>query len=229
MAKLKEIFIFYQPKEIVSGDFYWYEQNENLSYIAVVDCTGHGVPGAFISIVSCNCLYQASKEKRYSNAAEMLNRVQELFNATIKQTYEESTVKDGMDISLCIIDSETKTIDFAGANHDLHLVRNNEMIEFKGDKRAIGIFIGDDVKAFTTTKIQLQQNDAIYLFTDGFADQFGGETGEQKYFRKRLKKYLTQISAEPIKQQKRMLKTNFNDWKGNREQVDDVLVIGIKF
>jgi serine phosphatase RsbU (regulator of sigma subunit) len=226
---LHDYFVFYQPREIVSGDFYWFNQKNGLSYFATVDCTGHGVPGAFISIVSCNCLYQAFKEQDYTDAGKMLDRVHELFNMMITQTYEESAVKDGMDISLCIIDTNTHKINFAGANHNLYLAHEGELVEHKGDKNSIGVFVGDEIKNFTSFDIQAQSDDCIYMFSDGYADQFGGENGESKYFRKRLKKYLASISHLGMEEQRNLLKKDFNEWKGNFEQIDDVMVIGIKF
>lgn len=221
--------IFYQPREIVSGDFYWFNQKNGLVYFATVDCTGHGVPGAFISIVSSNCLYQAFREQDFTEAGKMLDRVHELFNMMIRQTYEESAVKDGMDISLCIIDPKKGIINFAGANHDLHIVRNGEMTEVRGDKTAIGIFIGDEIKKFTSNHVQMMPGDCVYMFTDGYADQFGGASGEKKYFRKRLKKFLSSIAHEEMIHQRYLLKKDFNMWKADNEQIDDVLVVGIKF
>ncbi|MCD6066465.1 MAG: protein serine/threonine phosphatase [Bacteroidetes bacterium] len=226
---LSQHMIFYQPREIVSGDFYWFNQKNGLAYFATVDCTGHGVPGAFISIVSCNCLYQAFRESDFTEAGKMLDRVHELFNMMIRQTYEESAVKDGMDISLCIVDPKKGTINFAGANHDLHIVRDGEMMEIRGDKNAIGIFIGDEIRNFTSNHVQMLPNDCVYMFTDGYADQFGGKSGEKKYFRKRLKKFLTSIAHEEMEYQQQSLKRDFNTWKADNEQIDDVLVIGVKF
>ena len=225
---IKNFFIYYQPREIVSGDFYWVHQKNNLVYLAAVDCTGHGVPGAFISIVSSNCLSQVLNEDNHTNAAIMLDRVNELFNNTIRQKYEESTVRDGMDISLCIFDFENNTVSFSGANHNLHIVRNNEMIEIKGNKQPIGMFIGDEIKPFSEHQVNLQKNDTIYLFTDGYVDQFGGEYGDVKYMRKKLKKFLVSLSAYSIPQQKKEIKKEFNTWKGPNDQVDDVLVVGIR-
>ncbi|MDP2387226.1 MAG: tetratricopeptide repeat protein [Bacteroidota bacterium] len=225
----KQHFVFYQPREIVSGDFYWFNQKNGLLYFATVDCTGHGVPGAFISIVSSNCLYQAFREQDFTEAGKMLDRVHELFNMMIRQTYEESAVKDGMDISLCIIDTKNNKINFAGANHDLHVVRKGVMIEYKGDKTAIGIFIGDVIRNFKSTEIQMEPDDCVYMFTDGYADQFGGESGASKYFRRRLKKFLISIAHESMDHQREILRKDFNTWKGEHEQIDDVLVVGMKF
>ncbi len=225
---IKNFFIYYQPREIVSGDFYWVNKKNNLVYIAAVDCTGHGVPGAFISIVSSNCLNQVFNEKDHTNAAIMLDRVNELFNSTIRQKYEESTVRDGMDISLCILDIDNKTISFSGANHNLHIVRDNEMNETKGNKQPIGMFIGDEIKPFNEHRLKLQKNDMIYLFTDGYVDQFGGEYGDEKYMRKKLKKFLVSLSNNPLPAQKKEITKEFNTWKGPNDQVDDVLVVGIR-
>ncbi|MFL5754603.1 MAG: tetratricopeptide repeat protein [Bacteroidia bacterium] len=225
---IKDFFIFYQSKEIVSGDLYWFQEKEGKIYIAACDCTGHGVPGAFISIVSNNCLYQATREIREPNAALILDRVNELFNQSIKQHYEDSTVRDGMDVSLCIFDFVKNTISFAGANHNLYLVRNGEMKEISGNKQPIGVFIGHATRNFEEQQVNFQKGDSIYMFTDGYADQFGGETGDKKYMRKRFKNYLTAISGNESAEQQQLLKKDFNNWKGNNEQVDDVLVIGMR-
>jgi serine phosphatase RsbU (regulator of sigma subunit) len=221
-------FIFYQPRDIVSGDFYWCTEKDGLVYFAAVDCTGHGVPGAFISIVSSNCLYQALREVSYANAAELLDRVTILFHQMIRQTYEDSTVRDGMDISLCIFDMKNRTLSFAGANHDLHYVRNGEWNEIKGNKHAIAYFIGEEIKKFNENKLSLLPGDTIYLFSDGYADQFGGETRSKKYMRKRLKKLLLGLSDLPIHEQRVQLVKEFNIWKGSNEQIDDIMVVGFR-
>ncbi len=225
---LKDFFIYYQPREIVSGDFYWVNYKNGLVYLAAVDCTGHGVPGAFISIVSSNCLNQVFGEKDHTNAAHMLDRVNTLFNQTIRQKYEESTVRDGMDISLCIIDFKKNSLSFSGANHNLYIVRDNELREVKGTKQPIGMFIGQEAKPFQEHICELKKEDRVYLFTDGYVDQFGGEYGDEKYLRKKLKKLLVSISGKELIQQKTLLKKEFNTWKGPNDQVDDVLVIGLK-
>lgn len=221
-------FILYMPKEIVSGDFYWFQAKDGLSYFAVVDCTGHGVPGAFISIVGQNCLNGALREKTYTNAAEMLDRVMELFNQNIQQKYEESTVKDGMDLSLCIFDFKNRKLSFAGANHNLHLIRDGELIEYKGNKHSIGIFIGDEIKPYTEVQIKVEDDDIFYLFSDGYADQFGGPDYNQKYMRKRLKNFLKSISHYPLARQKELIRNDFLQWKGPLEQIDDILIAAIK-
>lgn len=225
---INDFFIYYQSKEIVSGDLYWFQEKDGKAYFAVCDCTGHGVPGAFISIVSNHCLYQAVSEVKEPNAALVLDRVNALFNQSIKQHYEDSTVRDGMDVSLCIFDFAARTISFAGANHNLYIVRGDEMKEVSGDKQPIGMFIGQSTRSFTEQRAEFSKGDAIYMFTDGYADQFGGETGDKKYMRKRFKGYLTSIAKLKLDEQHRLLKKDFNSWKGNNEQVDDVLVIGIR-
>ncbi len=225
---LKNYFVYYQPKDIVSGDFYWFNYKNGKCYIVAADCTGHGVPGAFISIVSANCLYSSFRDADYTDASLMLNRVNDLFNQAIRQKYEESSVRDGMDVSLCIIDFNVKTLSFAGANHDLHIIRDKELIQFKGNKFPIGIFEGEDVKEFTEVTFDLCEGDMIYLFTDGYADQFGGRGRNEKYKRKTFKKFLSIISSYSVEEQKEALQNDFNAWKGLNEQLDDVLVMGIK-
>jgi serine phosphatase RsbU (regulator of sigma subunit) len=224
---VKDYFVFYQSKEIVSGDLYWFNQKNGLVYFAVIDCTGHGVPGAFISIVAHNTFEQAFRELGNSSAAAFLNRASVLFNEYIRQTYEDSTVRDGMDVSFCIFDFNNRQLSFAGANHDLVIIRNGEKIEVKGNKHAIGIFLGEETRSFTDNHVDLQPGDMVYLFTDGYADQFGGVAG-QKYMKKRLKNLLTEISGEHPKDQLNHLRYDFNTWKGSMEQVDDVLVTGFR-
>ncbi len=225
---IKNYFIYYQPREIVSGDFYWANRKEELVYIAAVDCTGHGVPGAFISILSNNCLNQVFAEKKHTNAAEMLSRLNALFIETISMKYDETAMKDGMDISLCIVNMDTGAISFSGANHNLYYVRENEIYEIRGTKQHIGIYPGYEARSFEQHCLNMQKNDMVYLSTDGYVDQFGGEYGDEKYLRKKLKKFLLSISPKGLSFQKNLLKKEFNTWKGPNEQVDDVLVIGFK-
>jgi serine phosphatase RsbU (regulator of sigma subunit) len=226
-ANLKDYFVLYKPKDIVSGDFYWFAEKDGLVYLAAVDCTGHGVPGAFISIVGQNLLRQALSEGKSKTAAQMLDEVNRLFNLTIRQTFEESTVRDGMDISLCIIDFSTLKLQFAGAFNPLFLVRETSLTKYTADKFPIGIFIGEEVRKFKNNEIDLQPNDVIYMASDGYADQFGGEDG------KKLKnKFFHQILVEnhllEMYQQKVNLENFHNQWRGDYDQVDDILVIGIR-
>jgi serine phosphatase RsbU (regulator of sigma subunit) len=224
---LNDYFVFYQSKEIVSGDLYWFNQKDGLVYFAVIDCTGHGVPGAFISIVAHNTLEQAFREINGNNAAAFLDRASTLFNEYIRQTYEDSTVRDGMDISFCVIDFNKKEVSFAGANHDLLIVRQEEKFQLKGNKHSIGIFIGEEKKPFENQTVKLESGDMLYMFTDGYADQFG-DASSQKYMKKRLREFLRQISNEPSRDQFNKIRHDFNTWKGRAEQLDDVCVVGIR-
>jgi serine phosphatase RsbU (regulator of sigma subunit) len=224
---LKDFFIFYKPKDIVSGDFYWFLEKDGLLFMAAVDCTGHGVPGAFISIVGGNLLNQVVKENLFTDAASVLNEVNRLFNLTIRQTFEESAVKDGMDMALCVIDPINQTVDFCGAYNPLYLVRNGELMIYKGNKFPIGIFIGDDVKKFLGEKINVQKGDQIYIFSDGYIDQFGGPDNK-KIMPRRFREVILDNYQLPMKLQHYHFESFFEDWKGVREQVDDILLIGVR-
>lgn len=220
---LPESFILYQPKDIVAGDFYWMEIVENNILIAAADCTGHGVPGALVSVVCSNALNRAVKEFGILEPGKILDKVRELVIETFEKS--ESEVKDGMDISLCLLNKNTKELKWAGANNPLWIVRKNELIEFKSNKQAIGKI--DDPILFTTHTISWQQNDCIYIFTDGLADQFGGPRGK-KFKYSQLKEELIMNSQETAEKQLELLMKRIQNWKGNFEQVDDILVIGMK-
>jgi serine phosphatase RsbU (regulator of sigma subunit) len=224
---LQDFFIFYKPKDIVSGDFYWFLEKNGLLYIAAVDCTGHGVPGAFVSIVGGNILNQVVRQNNFTDAAEILDSVNTMFNMSIRQTFEESVVKDGMDLVLCVIDKEKMIVNFAGAYNPLYIVRDSEINIYKGNKFPIGIFIGDEVKKFSSQNIPIQKNDVLYLFSDGYVDQFGGNENK-KLMHKRFRDLITENSQLPMKLQHYNFELFFENWKGNREQVDDILLIGLR-
>lgn len=220
-------FVFFRSKGIVSGDFYWVEKKEDKVLFAAVDCTGHGVPGAFMSLVANNLLNQAINEHGYTRPGFILDEVNSGLTATLHQSYEESNVKDGMDIALCSIDYENKILEYAGAYNPLLIVRNGELIEIKADKFPIGVFLGESLKKFTNHQIQLEKGDMIYVFSDGYADQFGGE--KNKKFKKReFKKLLVDISRMSPEEQYKKLENTLEKWQGNNEQVDDIVVIGVK-
>lgn len=228
MAKyLNEFFIFYKPKDIVSGDFYWFYEKYGLLYLAAVDCTGHGVPGAFISIVGGNLLRMVVKEDWFTDAAAVLNEINRLFNQNIRQTFEESAVKDGMDMAFCIIDQERMKLSYSGAFNPLYLIRNGELHVFKANKFPVGSFIGDELKEFQSIEIDLFEGDQLYLFSDGFNDQFGGPKNK-KIMPRRFKDILLENHQLPMKLQQFKLETFFEEWKGSNDQVDDILVMGIK-
>lgn len=221
---LPESFILYKPKDIVSGDFYWVGEKNNKIYVAAVDCTGHGVPGALMSIVGVNGLnYAFSVADKPSSILDELNKS---VSHTLHQIDETST-KDGMDMSLASIDFNTNTIEFSGAYNPLFLVRNNEVIEIKGDRFPIGSVMGNEVKKFTNHELKLQSGDYIYLFSDGYADQFGGQKGK-KFMYKQFRSLLIQSASLKPDAQRKLLDETLSGWQGNHEQVDDILVIGVK-
>ncbi len=222
---LPESFVFFRPKDIVSGDFYWVDKVNNKVIFAAVDCTGHGVPGAFMSLVGHNGLNQSIKEHgivRPSDVLRDLNRIS--YEALHKD--RDQFVRDGMDMALCTLDPERLLLEFAGANCPLYLVRDREVVQYAPDKRPIGGFdLGD--QGFTDHRIQLRKGDVIYIFSDGYADQFGGPRGK-KFLYRRFRELLVEIHDKPMDRQKSLLLESFNQWRGAQEQVDDILVFGMR-
>lgn len=227
---LKDHFVLYLPKDIVSGDFYWVEEKGDLIYFAVVDCTGHGVPGAFISIVGRNGLNDAVNISNLTKADDILNFLNKYVNDTLHQRFEQSNVRDGMDMALCVLNKKTLSLDFAGANNPLWIHKKNtyEITDVTADKQPIGNFVGLALeKPFKQKTLQLDKGDVLYLFSDGYADQFGGPKGK-KFKYKRLKEILISMRNDTPDKQKSILLKTFNDWRADLEQIDDVCVIGIK-
>lgn len=222
-AALKNGFNFYLPKDIVAGDFYWLEKRNNHVFVAAADCTGHGVPGAMVSVVCSNALNRAFKEFGIDDPGKLLDKVREL----VVDTFAKSTdqVKDGMDISLARIDVVTHEIAWAGANNPLWYLAGGVVNEIKANKQPIGIT--DSPAPFTTHHVQLAAGDLIYLFTDGFADQFGGPKGK-KFKYKPLQELMLSIASKPMDEQHRILHHTLTEWKGPLEQIDDICVIGIR-
>ena len=238
---LTEHFIFYAPRDIVSGDFYWAANSGNRTVFCVADCTGHGVPGAFMSMLGIAFLKEIVQKEYITQPAIILRRLRKEIVKSLKQK-EDPNQKDGMDIALCAINLDTLEMQFAGANNPLYIVGSKQyaagsespdcllptanclLTELKGDKMPIGMHARMD--NFTLHTYQLQKGDCIYLFSDGIADQFGGENGK-KFKYKALKELLTSLSWQPPERQKRMLELNFDEWKGRLEQVDDVTLLGL--
>ena len=220
---LKNSFVYYQPKDIVAGDFYWAEKVGEKFFIAAADSTGHGVPGAMVSVVCSNALNRTIKEFKLTETGKILDKTRDLVLETFEKSASE--VKDGMDISLLCIDSKNKNIFWSGANNPLWYIQDNELKEIKADKQPIGK--SDYPKPFTTHQIEYKESTTFYLFTDGFADQFGGPNGK-KFKYKQFSDLLVKNNNLSQNQQADIINKAFSDWKGDLEQVDDVCVIGIK-
>jgi tetratricopeptide (TPR) repeat protein len=219
---LPESFILYKPKDIIAGDFYWMDVADDIVLLAACDCTGHGVPGAMVSVVCSNALNRALKEFKIHDSGKLLDKTRDLVLETFAKSGE---IKDGMDMSFCAINKKTNHLEWSGANNPLWYVRNGEMKELNPDKQPIGQ--SDIMKPFTTHTMELQKGDVLYLFTDGYADQFGGEKGK-KFKYQQFKNSLLAISQLAMNKQKEELDNIFETWKGHLEQVDDVLVMGIR-
>lgn len=217
-------FVFYRPKDIVSGDFYWMRKVGDKIIWSAVDCTGHGVPGAFVSIVGNNALVRTVNEFKLDQPNEILDKLRDLVVEAFRAQGERD-VKDGMDLALVSLDPKTNKLMYSGANNPLLVVRNKEVIEIKADKQPIGDF--ERAFPFTKHEILLKKGDAIYIFTDGYVDQFGGEKGK-KLKSKPFKEFLVSISHLPMKQQYKALNSHFEEWKGDLEQLDDVCVFGVR-
>jgi len=241
----QDIFVLFKPKDIVSGDFYWYTEKDGKKLIASCDCTGHGVPGALMSMLGNNILNRIVNEKGITSPDEILNQLHKEVRKELNQG-EHSGSKDGMDIALVVFNTENE-IEFAGAQRPLWIIKKTEdagmkfendplqqlinkdyqLIEIKADKFSIGGTQTETERIFTKHKIILSKGDSIYIFSDGFVDQFGGSEGK-KFMSKRFKDLLLVNYSVPMMDQEKNIIKAFESWKGSREQVDDILVIGIK-
>lgn len=221
-----QCFGLYKPKDVVSGDFYWFARNNGKVLIAAADCTGHGVPGAFMSMIGIDKLNHAVQEKQLCRPGEILSSLNKGIKQSLKQDEHDSVSRDGMDIALCCFDFSENKLEYAGANRPLILIRNGELTEIKPTKSAIGGWT-DNETIFHNNELHLQKGDTIYIFTDGYADQMGGEK-RKKIMTKKFKEMLMSIQHLEMGEQEKELDRVFNEWKGELEQVDDVLVIGIK-
>ncbi len=223
---LPESFVFYRPKDIVSGDFYWFERVEEKVVFAAVDCTGHGVPGAFMSLIGHNGLNQTVKERGHTKPSEVLLELNRIAYDALHKDREQGLVRDGMDMALCCYDPAKGILEYAGANCPLYLVRNGEVLQFTPDKNAIGSFDLEG-RTFTDHRIKLMTGDMVYIFSDGYADQFGGPKGKKLMYR-RFRELLLEISDQQPDRQRGLLQEAFSKWRGGHEQVDDILIIGMR-
>jgi serine phosphatase RsbU (regulator of sigma subunit) len=222
---IRESFVLFMPKDIVSGDFYWMKKVGDRILVAAIDCTGHGVPGAMVSIVGANGLNRCVNEFKLTKPSDILDKLRDIVVETFNASHEE--VKDGMDMALLSIDTKPYKVDYAGANNPLWIAHNEskEIEVLKADKQPIGKF--DHAKPFTNHELQLQKGDCMYIFTDGYADQFGGTKGKKLKY-KPLQELLLSNVQLPMHEQKTILNDSFIEWMSDFEQVDDVCIIGVK-
>ena len=222
---LADAFVFYQPKDIVSGDFYWIDRVGDEVLFSVIDCTGHGVPGAFLSLIAHNALNKVIIENGVTQPNKILEEVNKLVVSSFGNT--EDTIRDGMDMGICSWNKKTNTLQYAGACHSLLIHNGEDLSEVKGDRESIGASFLEQAPKFTNHTIPVKPNTTFYLSSDGFPDQFGGEKGKKLKW-KGFKNVLTNLSITPIYAQQPVLKTFFEKWRGDLEQLDDVCIIGVR-
>jgi len=224
---LPESFILFNPKDVVSGDFYWvYRSPKGQIYFTVADCTGHGVPGAFMSMIGTSLLNEFIIENKIQDTAEVLTKMREQIIKSLDQKGLQGENKDGMDMALCKYDPKKGTVQYSGAYNPLLHISKNEINQLKGDSQPVGLHTGKKLP-FTSKEIQVAKGDMLYIYSDGFPDQFGGEKGK-KYLSGKFKKFLLSISDKPIDEQNTLIKDEFANWIGDHEQIDDVCVMGVR-
>lgn len=224
---VRDYFLLNLPKNIVSGDFYWIGSNHGRTVIAVADCTGHGISGAFMTMAGTAYLNEIVNKYVYENANEILDHLREHVINLLQQKGEEGEATDGLDIALLLIDEKTHEIQYAGANNPIYHVKDNKLIEYKADRMPIGIHMHFN-EPFTYRTLDISPGDVIYMFTDGYADQFGGPEGK-KFRYKKFREMLLENHQKPFSEQKKILEETFMNWKDDQSQIDDILVMGIQF
>ena len=224
---LPDSFILYKPRDVVSGDFPWFAQVKNGIFMAAVDCTGHGVPGALLSLVGYFLLNDIVRSRRVMEPGKILDLLDEGVSMTLR-TDEDAGTKDGMDISLCKINLEAREVEYAGAHRPLYIMRGGELEEIKGNKFPIGGGIFKNQTNFTNNKIKLSAGDSIYFCSDGFCDQFGGPMGK-KFGTGQLRETIRKVHHKPMKEALQIFEHQWLEWKGVEKQTDDVMLIGVKF
>lgn len=227
-STLPNSFILYKPRDVVSGDFPWYVQLGEDIFIAAVDCTGHGVPGALLSLIGYFLLNDIVRSRQITNPGQILDLLDEGVTQTLKQDQANSATKDGMDIALCRINTKNKTIEYAGAHRPLYIMKNGALEEVKGNKFPIGGGVYKNQTKFTTTSLTLNAGDSVYFSSDGYPDQFGGTDG-RKFGSKRMRELVEKIQHLPAHQAMEVFDMEWEEWRGTHKQTDDVLLIGIKF
>lgn len=225
-STFSDYFIIYKPRDIVSGDFYWIGEDEKKFFFTVADCTGHGVPGAFMSTLGISALDEIITNNTNLKPNAILNLLREKVKTSLHQTGKEGEAADGMDVAFCTVHKNRKTLEYSGAYNPLFIFQNGELKEYKADRMPIGIYYGEK-ESFTNYEINIQKGDTIYIFSDGFIDQFGGPKGS-KYMKNNLKKLLVEIHYKPMPEQRRILEKEFSDWIGTGNQIDDMTIIGVR-
>jgi serine phosphatase RsbU (regulator of sigma subunit) len=227
---LNENFIFYKPKDIVSGDFYWIKQVKDYIILASADCTGHGVPGALMSMLGISHLNEIVQSREITQANQILNELRQQIKNSLRQSGEREGSRDGIDIALCVIDTRKKVMQYSGANNPLYIISNNNGVsifkEIKGDPMPVGVHSSSD-KSFTNNEVQLEIGDTFYIFSDGYVDQIGGDRNH-RFTSENFKKLLLDIHDQPLYEQKEILERSLKDWMGEHSQRDDILVIGVR-
>jgi len=226
LEQFADHFILYKPRDIVSGDYYWMTRKDEKTIVMAADCTGHGVPGAFMSMLGISFMNEIVNKTNQTQANEILNQLRENVVHSLHQRGKEGEQQDGMDLALCVIDNDLTKLQFAGAYNPLYLVRNGELLEYKPDKMPIGIY-KEQAENFTNNIIDIQKGDCLYMFSDGYVDQFGGPK-IKKFMAKNFKDLLISIAHEPMDKQKDILDKTIEEWKAHVEQVDDILVMGLR-
>jgi len=222
---LNDYFLLWKPRDIVSGDYWWLGEKDGYVIATAADCTGHGVPGAFMSMLGVSFLNEIVKQQGITNSNEILNHMREKVKITLGQTGEANTSKDGMDMALLVLDFKNMKAEFSGAYNPLYLYRNGELLEIKANRNPIAVYIKE--QPFTKNNIELQKGDTLYMFSDGYPDQFGGEK-EKKYSTKRFKQLLLGIQDKSMEEQKAILNKEIEEWRGCINQIDDIIVLGIR-
>jgi len=223
---LQHYFIFYRPKHIVSGDFYWISERDDKYFIAAADCTGHGVPGALMSMIGLELLNKIINETKVNVSDQILLTLNdELEAAFFKEEDGRALIKDGIEMSICVIDRKTMEMEFSGAFLPVYIVRDDKLIEIKGDKQNVGQLF--NAVSFNRSSYKLQKGDILYLFSDGYADQFGGPDNKKFKYR-RLRHILLTISKYPLGDQQRILDETITSWMGECEQIDDMMILGVR-
>jgi serine phosphatase RsbU (regulator of sigma subunit) len=222
----KDSFIFFRPKDIVSGDFYWIDEKGDKKFVIAADCTGHGVPGALMSMVGLEIIEKAIIEDNIEKPADVLSVLSRALEKTFSREKNIGTIiRDGMDIGLCVIDLKKKKLEYSGAFFPLYLIRDNTLTEIKGDKIIIGM--NPEGIKYTSHEVDLMENDILYIFSDGYVDQFGGNENK-KFMYRRFRYLLTRIHSFPVSDQKSILDENIKTWMAGNPQLDDMLVLGFK-